>query len=167
MHIKEFSIFEANKTPKGELTKAQRGFLDRWVDGTWRVNPQTGLVDVKGDVYMMGRRLKSFQGIKFGNVTGIFYCSNNQLTSLEGAPQKVWGFDCSRNQLTSLEGAPREVGGYFSCSNNKLTSWKGLPEISRDRIVIDENPTLEYLFSLDKKYEIDSSYYDDPLSGIV
>jgi hypothetical protein len=29
-------------------------------------------------------------------------------------------FNCSDNQLTSLQGAPREVNGSFQCSDNKL-----------------------------------------------
>jgi len=57
----------------------------------------------------------------FVEVTGTFYCSYNQLTSLEGAPQTVGGhFSCIHNQLTSLEGAPQTVGGDFYCSKNPL-----------------------------------------------
>ena len=73
-------------------------------------------------------------GIRFGSVGGNFYCSSNQLTSLEGAPEKVGGnFYCSYNQLTSLEGAPREVRGDFYCHENQLTSLEGAPrEVKRD-----------------------------------
>ena len=52
-------------------------------------------------------------------VGGNFICSNNNLTSLEGAPSSVGGnFDCYNNNLTSLEGAPSSVGGNFDCSDN-------------------------------------------------
>jgi hypothetical protein len=62
-------------------------------------------------------------------VEGDFYCDNNQLTTLEGAPQTVTkGFSCSRNQLTSLEGAPQTVGRDFFCSYNLLTSLEGAPQ---------------------------------------
>jgi hypothetical protein len=62
------------------------------------------------------------------HVDGDFYCSDNKLTSLEGAPSSVGGyFVCSRNKLTSLKGGPTSVGGYFNCYNNKLTSLKGGP----------------------------------------
>ena len=45
-------------------------------------------------------------------VKGGFYCPNNSLTSLEGAPKEVGGyFFCHNNSLTSLEGAPKEIGG--------------------------------------------------------
>ena len=66
-------------------------------------------------------------------VKGDFFCSNNSLTSLEGAPRKVGGgFYCSNNSLTSLEGSPKKVGGNFFCHDNKLTSLEGLPkEIGR------------------------------------
>jgi len=54
-------------------------------------------------------------------VGGDFSCSNNQLTSLEGAPQEVGeNFSCDNNQLTSLEGAPQRVGAWFECDAFKL-----------------------------------------------
>jgi hypothetical protein len=50
-----------------------------------------------------------------------FYCLDNKLTSLKGAPKQVGGnFDCSENKLTSLAGAPQEVGGDFGCGTFKL-----------------------------------------------
>ena len=62
-------------------------------------------------------------------VGGDFNCYNNNLTSLKGAPQKVDGdFDCSDNNLTSLKEAPQKVGGYFRCANNNLTSLEGAPK---------------------------------------
>ena len=71
-----------------------------------------------------------FQSIK--EVTGSFYCSYNQLTSLEGSPQTVGGwFDCSDNMLTSLERGPQTVGVSFDCRNNQLTSLEGGPQIVR------------------------------------
>jgi hypothetical protein len=65
-------------------------------------------------------------------VGGSFDCSENQLTSLQGAPREVGGaFNCSGNQLTSLEGAPREVGGDFYCRfNPKLTSLDGIGNVA-------------------------------------
>ena len=87
-----------------------------------------GLVDVDGDVKLSNKNLKKIP-IKFGNVIGHFKCYNNQLTSLEGAPQLVGGhFGCSGNQLITLEGAPESVGGDFDCDNNQLTSLEGAPK---------------------------------------
>jgi len=62
-------------------------------------------------------------------VGGSFYCSNNRLTSLAGAPQTVGGgFSCGFNQLTTLEGAPQMVGRDFWCLYNRLTSLEGAPQ---------------------------------------
>jgi hypothetical protein len=84
-----------------------------------------GLVHVDGDVYLSRRGLTNLP-LKFGEVTGYFYCVGNQLTSLEGAPVRVGGyFDCSENQLTNLEGAPEVVEKGFYCHYNKLTTLKG------------------------------------------
>lgn len=57
--------------------------------------------------------------VEIKEVTGNFYCFENQLTSLKGAPQKVGGdFWCQDNKLVSLKGAPQKVGGNFVCYNN-------------------------------------------------
>ena len=69
-----------------------------------------------------------------------FYCNNNQLTSLKGAPTSVGGyFSCSDNKLTSLKGAPSSVGGYFSCSHNLLTSLEGAPSSVGDGFSCSDN----------------------------
>jgi hypothetical protein len=113
----------------GELTPEQIEWLDKCTDGTWKINPQTGLVDVDGDFNCSEQDLTDFKGIRFGVVSGYFYCSNNQLISLEGAPQKVGeDFYCRYNQLTSLVGAPQEVGANFNCEDNQLISLEGAPQ---------------------------------------
>ena len=86
-----------------------------------------GKWNVPGDLYLSGLGLTQLPPM--GVVGGGFYCGNNQLTSLEGAPKEVGGdFYCDGNQLTSLEGAPEEVGGGFYCYSNQLTSLKGAPK---------------------------------------
>ena len=85
-------------------------------------------VIVKGEFYCTNNSLTSLKGAP-KEVGRDFYCDNNSLTSLEGAPEKVGGsFLCPYNSLTSLEGAPKEVGGYFFCHNNSLTSLEGAPK---------------------------------------
>ena len=124
-HLKTYQLFEA----RTELTKEQEAFLDRYTEGTWTYNPATGLVDVKGDFDCSYEKLKDLKGVRFGKVNGRFYCRNNELTSLEGAPQEVgWNFDCRNNELTSLAGGPQKVGVDFRCQYNKLTSLKGAPQ---------------------------------------
>ena len=121
-----------------ELTKRQINWLNKRTEGTWSLNPQTGLVDVKGsfnclttpesidkgigpvclDRMLSGSvkilkdlnlwKLKNFKGVRFGVITG--------------------DFDCRWNSLTTLEGAPQKVGGYFWCSGNSLTSLEGAPQ---------------------------------------
>ena len=128
-HLLSFRVYES-QTSSG-LTPEQEAFLNRYIrkGGTWSVNPTTGLVDIQGDFFPDNDGLKNFLGIKFGNVTGVFNCSNNQLQSLKGAPQEVNGnFYCENNQLQSLKGAPRKVGGYFNCSHNLLQSLAGAPQ---------------------------------------
>ena len=83
---------------------------------------------------------------------GYFYCSDNQLTSLEGAPSSVGGyFICTNNQLTSLEGAPSSVGGDFECSYNKLTSFEGIHKILKSMngaFYANKNPLKSHVLGL-------------------
>ena len=88
---------------------------------------EDGTVDVDGDVSLYDKGLTELP-LKFGKVSGNFYCYYNKLTSLEGAPLEVGGyFSCRNNQLLSLEGSPNKVGVDFSCPNNNLTSLEGSP----------------------------------------
>ncbi len=85
-------------------------------------------ISVNGYVDLSSKNLKSLP-IKFKEVSGIFYCDNNQLTSLRGCPRTVGGdFYCNHNQLASLKYCPETVGGHFYCSNNQLTSLEGCPK---------------------------------------
>jgi len=87
-----------------------------------------GTIDVDGDVDLSFFGLSKLP-LKFREVTGVFRCDINELTTLEGAPHSVGGnFFCDQNNLVSLEGAPQSVGGMFDCSENKLTTLKGGPQ---------------------------------------
>ena len=153
-------------------------FLEKCTIGKWTINKKTGLVDIEGDFDCAKKKLKDFQGVRFGVVTGGFYCSYNKLTSLEGAPQEVGGdfncsdnklpslegapkkvdgdFYCSYNKLTSLEGAPQEVGGNFSCSNNSLTSLYGAPQVVKGNFCCNDN----HLTSLEgAPQEVEGGFY--------
>ncbi|MBR2274146.1 MAG: PcfJ domain-containing protein [Alphaproteobacteria bacterium] len=84
---------------------------------------------VEGNLDFSGQGLSELPDLSEVIVKGNFDCFENQLTSLEGVPQKVGrDFDCGRNQLTSLAGAPQKVGGHFKCSENQLTSLEGAPQ---------------------------------------
>jgi hypothetical protein len=125
-HVRSYKELFESQT---ELTPEQIEWLDRCAMGRWTLNPQTGLVDVKGIFNCYYQRLTDFKGVRFGVVTESFYCNNNDLTSLEGAPQQVGGgFYCNNNDLTSLGGAPQQVEGSFDCANNQLTYLTGAPQ---------------------------------------
>ena len=82
------------------------------------------IVNVSGNVNLRNKDL-FYIPVKFGEVTGSFWCHSNQLTSREFCPQTVGrDFYCSNNQLDSLQFCPEIVGGKFNCSNNQLTSLK-------------------------------------------
>ena len=114
-HLQTYRIFESIRSLSGK----QRNFLDKYTKGTWTLNPTTGEVDVDGDFDCSVSRLQSFNGIKFGKVSGSFKCTRNLITSLEGCPHTVGeDFECSVNKITSLEGGPKTVGGTFSPFSN-------------------------------------------------
>ena len=109
-----------------------------------------------GNFDCSGQGLTDFKVVKFGKVSGNFYCNNNQLTSLEGAPQSVSrGFNCHYNQLTTLEGAPQSVGRSFFCHSNQLTSLVGAPRKVGGDFRCEDNPvsetTLKAIFALMEK----------------
>ena len=135
-NLKTYRMFESSVA----LTPEQVEWLDQCTRGTWELNPQTGLVDVDGDLHCYYQGLSDFKGVRFGKVGKDFYCHSNQLTTLEGAPREVGGdFYCDDNQLTSLEGAPQKVGGDFYCDDNQLTSLEGAPQKVGGDFVCDDN----------------------------
>jgi hypothetical protein len=89
-----------------------------------------GTFDYKGDLTFGLMNLKSLTeiSIRFRKVSGDFFCSSNELTSLEGSPLEIGGhFNCFDNELINLEGAPLKVGGYFNCISNLLISLQYAP----------------------------------------
>jgi hypothetical protein len=106
----------------------------------YRINYQIrddGSIDVKGDVNLEHKLgdLKQLP-LTFNEVSGYFDCGRNNLTTLEGCPQKVGNFWNSHNKLTSLEHSPKIVEGYFSCRrNNYITSLEGLENTYITRVL--------------------------------
>ena len=96
-----------------------------------------------GDVILTSLYLKRLPDIlkDISVVSGHFFCSRNNLTSLDGAPTNVGGdFHCNFNKLTSLIGAPTYVGDDFYCGDNKLTSLTGAPKTVGGDFYCDNNP---------------------------
>ena len=92
------------------------------------------------------------------NVSGNFNCSKcYELTTLEGAPEKVGGnFSCNHcTNLTSLEGAPKKVGKDFNCDwCIKLTSLEGAPKEVGGNFKCSDCIKLKTLEGAPKKVEI-------------
>ena len=107
-----------------------------YIEGTYEL--KDGLYNVSGDVTLVDIIEKL--PCSFGSVSGDFKCSNNMLTSLEGAPKQVGGdFNCSSNNLTSLEGSTESVAHDFFCHKNNLTSLKGFPKYVGVDIICDDS----------------------------
>ena len=127
-----------NFTINSDLSVAVNGDVDLTYESLLKLPVQFGTV--YGGFYCCDNNLTSLQGAP-REVGGNFYCNNNKLTSLQGAPREVGrDFYCYNNNLTSLQGAPREVGGNFYCNKNNLTSLQGAPrEVGRDFYCCDNN----------------------------
>jgi len=131
-YIKRWRVFEG----KFNLSDTQIDFLDYCTDGTWKVNPQTALIDIRGSFNCDDMNLDDFKGIRFGKITKGFSCDDNNLKTLNGSPREVGGsFYCYDNPLISLEGAPSYICDYFGLkgyhSDYNLESF--LKEIKEDR----------------------------------
>ena len=154
--ITKFKLFESRMSDQ----EIHRICKEHNITG-YDINPD-GSISVDGDVDLSDRSLKRIP-LVFKEVSGDFYCYYNNLTSLEGCPEKVGGnFNCSYNKLTSLEGCPEKVGGNFYCNrnqltslegcpdargiycdNNKITSFEGIPEFWEGHLNISNNPVFE------------------------
>ena len=136
---KELEIEEP--TWSGKLNPRQIKALDkatekRWSSdpiSTWKINPETGLVDIDGRFNAPSSddfRNGSLLGIKFGIANGDFIINALGLDSLEGCPEEVTGtFNAGSNKIENLIGGPKKVGKSYNVNgNNKLVSLEGSPE---------------------------------------
>ena len=120
-HLKSYKIFENIQTDE-EIHELCR----KYEISNYTINEDKS-VDVDGDVDLYYKNLTKLP-LKFRHVKGNFSCVDNNLETLEGAPETVDGyFSCVRNKLTTLEGAPETVGGEFNCNSNNLTTLQGAP----------------------------------------
>ena len=101
--VRENLSFERTDNPLRNMGIGRRAQIEKWLEEmeveNYTINDDL-TIDVNGRVDLRYRNLSSFSSfIKFRNVEGYFYCSSNQLTSLEGCPQSVGGgFYCSGNK---------------------------------------------------------------------
>lgn len=66
-----------------------------------------------------------------------FDCSNNGLTSLEGGPESAADYYCHDNYLKNLIGAPKRCFNFDASDNMYLTSLEGCPEELDDLALIN------------------------------
>ena len=136
---KELEIEEPSWS--GKLNPRQIKALDKAVEkrwssdptSVWKINPETGLVDIEGKFNASAAddfRNGSLLGIKFGIADGDFIINALGLTSLEGCPEEVIGaFNASNNKIENLIGGPKKVGRSYNINDNKkLVSLEGAPE---------------------------------------
>ena len=127
---------------------------------------EDGKVDVNGSVYLDNKNLTKLP-LDFGIVNGIFDCSGNKLTNLEGSPEKVLEhFWCNDNYLTSLEGALEYVGGDFDCYDNNLTSLYNVPKYIVRIIDVRYNKILDVKGLVSCKFGI-LNEGDNPIYSII
>jgi len=123
-------------------------------------------IDVDGVVNLSYKELTKLP-LKFGKVSGDFYCNNNNLTTLEGGPQSVGrSFNCRNNYLNTLEGCPKSVGGSFNCSENELTTLEGGPQSVGENFYLEENE-LKDLYGFPEFFDNTIYYYNNPIEEIL
>jgi hypothetical protein len=137
-HLRKYKIFESNSQIDT--------ICEKYDIKNYTINSDNS-VDVDGDVYLCGKKLKSIP-LNFNIVNGYFDCGNDNLTSLKGCPVRVGnGFSCYRNELTSLQYSPQYVESCnFYCSMNKIESLQYCTELIRDNFSCIDNKltSLEY-----------------------
>lgn len=124
---------ELEETPlkDTEFIITEKGLVNVELGAYMRRSTQNGLLPVKfgrifGDFSIANAKLVSLDGCP-RIVDGHFDCSYNQLKSLVHSPQDVESFDCSNNLLTSLEGAPPAGTEEFVCNSNLLPDLTSAP----------------------------------------
>ena len=136
-YLDNYKIFENS----ANLTQEQIDFLEDFTRGKWNINPDTGLIDVRGNFDCDRMDLNDFKGLRFGKVTGYFSCSDNNLKTLDGSPREVGrNFWCPGNPLISLEEAPLKIEEYFVLYNFYLRYNLNafLEEIKKDQTGVTE-----------------------------
>ncbi len=123
---------------KAAIAEAERALMQYSVMYTEKAD---GTLYVPGDLDLSGRQLHRLPNLLPVAVAGNFYCYNNFLTSLEGAPHSVGkGFYCYSNSLKSLKGAPHSVGGEFWCDVNQLSFLVHAPASVGSNFHCNDNP---------------------------
>jgi hypothetical protein len=125
--IKNWNLFKESVDRKSEIVE----ICKRYNIKNYTINDDLS-IDVDGNVDLSSNQLTKIP-LKFGRVSGSFYCSSNDLSSLYNSPKWVgYNFFCHSNKLTSLEHLPKYIGGFIDCQYNKIFSFKGIPDNFRN-----------------------------------
>ena len=98
-----FSFERSSSDPLKNLSVGKRSQIIKWLDSyeikNYTINDDW-TIDVNGDVNLDQQSLTCFPSfIKFYKIISNFFCSFNQLTTLEGCPITVCtGFYCNNNK---------------------------------------------------------------------
>src|ERR1035437_625630 len=125
-NLNELRNFEHKKDPLSSLGVGKIHLIRSWLDEmgveNYTINDDF-IIDVCGNVYLGDKDIKELpEFIQYRYVNGTFDCDNTLFTSLRGCPEKILdSFYCSYNNLSSLEYCPNFVGAEFGCHNNLVT----------------------------------------------
>jgi hypothetical protein len=177
-NVKTFNqLFEDKISYSDKLTPEQNAFVNKLVRGVWDYSETTGKIHANGSIshsdlsrtsgMTFRDPISDFMGVKFSSCNG--YCSlgGNNLTSLEGTPDKVHGgFSCENNKLKTLVGGPKFVKFQYDCYGNELTNLEGLAEEIGGRLDARKNPitSLKGLVLRDVLWQVKSVIYIDGLT---
>ncbi len=96
-----------------------------------------GSIDVDDDYVNLSNKGLTKLPLKFNKINGIFDCSYNELTSLEGSPKEVNStFYCYNNELTSFEFSPKIVRGGFDCDNNNIKTFEYFQVMLKNILIV-------------------------------
>ena len=105
----------------------------------YTINPD-GSIDVNENVVDLFDEGLIKIPLKFNKVNGVFRCSWNILTTLEGSPKEINGsFYCNRNKLTSFEYAPKIIRGGLSCNVNNIKTFEHFPSFVKENFTCSDN----------------------------
>jgi len=130
-NFKEF-VNEDKFIPDGYPTIEQQKFLNSKIGDRWSFNKKTKKIDVlNGGVDISESELNDLHDIEFGDVTGTFTASRNNLKSFKGFPIKCKYLFTSSNKFNTLEGFPAltKYGGRFFFMNG------GVREETMDKLL--------------------------------
>jgi hypothetical protein len=176
-NIKTFNQIFENIGYSNKLTTEQNSFVNKLVRGAWDYNEATGKIHANGYISHYDHHITSgmkfkdpiadFMGVKFSSCNGRCTLDGNNLTSLEGTPDKVHGsFVCKNNKLETLIGGPKFVKFFYNCSGNNLTNLEGLPDEIGGALHARENPitSLKGLVLRDVLYQVKGAIEIDGLT---